>query len=89
MKKANPCGIKGCTCHPTVITDVRFTNEATAILAAGGTVIRVTRPGVQPANDHVSETQLDKSDLIAHTIINDGTVSQLHEKILSVVRGDH
>lgn len=89
MKKANPCGIKGCTCHPTVITDVRFTNEARAILAAGGTVIRVTRPGVQPANDHVSETQLDKSDLIAHTIINDGTVSQLHEKILSVVRGDH
>ena len=42
-----------------VIPDVRFVNEAEAIKNAGGTVIRVNRPGVEAVNDHISEHELD------------------------------
>lgn len=43
----------------TVFTDVRFPNEADAIRAAGGKVVRIVRPGTGPVNDHPSETALD------------------------------
>lgn len=43
-----------------VITDVRFPNEAAAIKAAGGYVIRIERPGTLPVNGHLSETALDR-----------------------------
>lgn len=39
-----------------VITDVRFPNEVAAIKAAGGTIVRVNRPGTGPVNAHVSES---------------------------------
>lgn len=42
-----------------VITDCRFPNEAEAIEAAGGKVVRVERPGTAPVNGHQSETALD------------------------------
>lgn len=43
-----------------VITDVRFKNEAAAIKRhKNGQVWRINRIGVGPANDHVSETDLD------------------------------
>jgi hypothetical protein len=42
-----------------VFADVRFKNEADAIKAAGGIVIRVSRPGFGPANQHLSETDMD------------------------------
>lgn len=42
-----------------VVTDVRFPNEAQAIKAAGGIIVRVERPGVAAANAHVSERALD------------------------------
>lgn len=42
-----------------VVADVRFKNEADAIKAAGGKIWRIVRDGIEPANDHVSETALD------------------------------
>jgi hypothetical protein len=42
-----------------IITDCRFRNEAQAVKDRGGIVVRVTRPGVGPANDHISEHDLD------------------------------
>lgn len=42
-----------------VFTDVRFPNEADAIKARGGFVVRIDREGTGPANDHPSETALD------------------------------
>lgn len=39
----------------TVITDVRFPNEIAAIRDRGGVIVRIDRPGVGPANGHVSE----------------------------------
>lgn len=38
-----------------VITDVRFPNEQDSIVAAGGDIWKVTRPGYGPVNAHVSD----------------------------------
>lgn len=45
--------------HPVVITDVRYPNEADAIREAGGTLVRIVRPGVDDGDTHPSETALD------------------------------
>jgi hypothetical protein len=63
-----------------VITDVRFPNEAEAILKAGGVLIRVIRPGTGPVNGHSSESLLDGYP-VAVTITNDGTLDDLRAQV--------
>ena len=63
-----------------IITDTRFPNEAEAIKKAGGIVIRINRPGVQPINPHPSETSLDDWNFDA-VINNDGDVSDIVHKV--------
>jgi len=63
-----------------IITDTRFPNEAEAIKKAGGIVIRINRPGVQPINPHPSETSLDDWNFDA-IINNDGDVSDIVHKV--------
>lgn len=60
------------------ISDLRFENEAQAVKAHGGYVIRVERPGVGPANNHASEKLNFEADF---TVQNDGTP---HEAYLAV-----
>lgn len=70
-----------------VITDVRFDNEAQAIRDRGGVVLRVTRPGVGAANDHVSERGVS-DDLVDLTVGNDSTLERLRANagvVLSVL----
>lgn len=55
-----------------VVTDCRFRNEARAIHELDGYVIRVLRPGVKPANGHVSERPLPL-DLVDVVVANNGT----------------
>jgi len=43
----------------TVISDVRFTNEADAIKKRGGQIWRVNRAGIGPVTGHSSEIDLD------------------------------
>lgn len=74
-----------------IVTDVRFPNEAEAIVTRGGINIRVHRPqtsglfelsanGLKPFNEHPSETALD--DYAFHyTINNEGTIEELVEKV--------
>lgn len=66
-----------------VITDVRYDNEAQAILAAGGTVFRIVRPdndGLQgAAGQHESERGISEH-LIRAYIINSGTVEDLQRQ---------
>lgn len=62
------------------ITDVRFPNEAQAIKARGGYVVRVERPGAGPANAHVSETALDDWDFDA-ILRNNGTLDDLRSRV--------
>lgn len=58
-----PCVESQVDVYPNwVITDVRFENEAQAIKARGGVIIRIDRPGVKPINAHPSETAMDHWD---------------------------
>jgi len=59
-----------------VIDDVRFPNEAEAILKRGGIVIEIVCPGIKQM-DHVSEIPLPES-LISVRVINEGTIKSLH-----------
>ena len=67
--------------HRCVITDVRYDNEAEAILAEGGTIILIDRPdnAALPglAGQHESERGIDPR-LIRITVYNDGTIEDLH-----------
>ena len=86
-KESSECGISkigtivNCVDYPNwIITDTRFPNEAEAIKKAGGIVIRINRPGVQPINPHPSETSLDDWNFDA-IINNDGDVSDIVHKV--------
>ncbi len=67
-----------------VFTDVRFHNEADAVKAAGGENWRIRRPGVNPANDHISETGLDDFDFDKY-IYNDGDLKELSWKVAEAI----
>ena len=69
MRKVRPGG-------KYVFTDVRYANEAEAIKALGGKVIRVERPGCGPANGHRSEIAMDGWDFDG-LIRNDGSIHDL------------
>lgn len=69
-----------------VVTDCRFPNEAQAIKDRSGSVWRVKRRDVGPANAHPSETSLDdwKFD---KTLMNYGTVEEYRDQIRSAYEG--
>ena len=65
-----------------IITDVRFPNEAKAILDRGGILLRVNRPGnMNLAGEHPSEISLDDYKLFNHVIENEGTIEELYAKV--------
>lgn len=64
----------------TVVTDVRFANEAAAIRALGGKVARIDRPGVGPINGHVSDAGID-NDFVDQVIDNDGDLDDLQHAV--------
>lgn len=70
----------------TIFADVRFPNEADAIKLHGGQVWRVERPGVEPANDHISEHALDDYDF-DQVIVNDVTLANLFIKVGYLAQG--
>lgn len=64
----------------TVISDVRYPNEARAITSRGGVLIRVYRPGQDTSDTHESETALN--GWYAHsTICNGSTIADLHTRV--------
>jgi Domain of unknown function (DUF4406) len=67
-----------------VFADVRFPNEADAIKSLGGSVWRIERNGVGPANSHISETALDgyKFD---KTINNSGSIEDLEITVKTLI----
>jgi hypothetical protein len=69
-----------------VITDVRFDNEAQAIVDAGGEVWRVIRPGWKCLDDgtaaHQSEAGVSEH-LIARTIDNSGSLDDLKRQLVA------
>lgn len=58
------------------ISDVRYKNEADAIKAKGGIIIRINRPG-EHDNSHISETDLDDYDKFDYVVENDRSLEWL------------
>ena len=75
---------RACQSSPAVVSDCRFVNEADAISARGGYIIRVVRPGVCAVNDHISEHDLFAYE-IDGTVHNDGTLEELGASVEAVL----
>jgi hypothetical protein len=75
--------------HPPnfVISDVRFLNEAKALKDMGGTLVRVTRPGIAIGlafSNHASETE-QEAILCNSLLLNSGTLEDLEKKVDSLM----
>jgi hypothetical protein len=68
-----------------VIDDLRFPNEADAIKAAGGYVVRVVRPGATITNAHASEGGLDSYKVDAQ-VVNDSSRELLRYDAWNLLR---
>ncbi len=77
----NILGSQGCL-ERVAFTDVRTISSVNDIRSHGGFVIRVTKKGITPVNDHKTEVDLIKPDFYAP---NDGTVEDLHQLIKDIV----
>jgi len=66
-----------------VISDLRFPNEAAAILTMGGRVIKIERPETSPVPAHASENGVPDS-VITDTIRNDGTLEEFKTQIAAL-----
>lgn len=70
-----------------IITDVRFPNEADAIISHGGIVIKVERDtGLD--DQHISEHALDDYEHFSYVIKNNGTIDALIDKVKACL-GDY
>jgi hypothetical protein len=66
----------------SIVTDLRFLNEAAMLRSREAIVWRVVRPGMQQGaySSHPSETEMDLIEVDA-TFVNDGTINALMFKI--------
>ena len=67
-----------------VVTDVRYANEVRWILSQGGAVIRIERPGHEPANSEETRSflEIDTVFPLLPVVVNDGTPADLAQKVL-------
>lgn len=70
----------------TVISDVRFINEADAIRSRGGKIWRINREGIGPVTGHSSEVNLDWYDFDL-VINNDSDIESLNKQIDIAIGG--
>lgn len=63
----------------TIITDVRFPNEAQFLKDVGGTIVRVQRD-TDTIDSHSSETAMDEYE-VDYTINNNGTLDDLKNEV--------
>jgi hypothetical protein len=68
-----------------VVPDVRFRNEAEAIKARGGFLIRIDRPG-HAGDSHESERDLDGWEEWDLVVSNSGSLVELEAQVVDVVR---
>lgn len=72
--------------YDVVVTDVRFTNEAEAIVGELGEVWRIERPGTAPVNPHPSETAMDGWSF-DRRIVNSGSYDDLARRVAGILEG--
>lgn len=77
---------RGALREKIVADDLRFPNEATAVHALGGIIIRLSRPTTTRHSAHASETagSAIRADF---TIQNTGDVPDMHAELDLIVRG--
>ena len=68
-----------------VITDVRFPNEANAILEKNGGIFKVIRPSQTSGDGHESETALDNYHEWDAILVNDGSIECFEGKVKKTV----
>lgn len=68
---------------PVVVDDCRFPNEAEAVKAAGGYIVRIERTGAGTASVHESEQYQIPADAMRY---NDGPIALLHVNVDALVR---
>lgn len=72
-----------------VTDDLRFPNELEAVRYRGGTVIEITRPGVDRDDLHRSDGALDALGDIADCVIqNSGTIKALEIAVTLAIEGE-
>lgn len=73
----------------TILTDVRFHNEAAAIRDAGGVVIYVVRPGLDTDDNHASERDIEDiaAEFGTYIVRNDGDLEMLYAKVAELPFG--
>ena len=78
------CTLSNCG-ENCIVSDCRFPNEAKAVKARGGIVIKVVRPDVKAEDSHQSETRIDEIDA-DYTIHNNSTLENLVSNVDGLVR---
>lgn len=78
------CTLSNCE-ESVIVSDCRFPNEAKAVKARGGIVIKVVRPDVKVEDSHQSETRIDEI-VPDYTLWNDTTLENLVANVDSLVR---
>lgn len=63
-----------------VIRDVRFDNEADWVRNKGGVIFHISRRGIRPANEHISESGV-RHHTGDYAIRNDATLDELYDQI--------
>lgn len=74
-------------CPGVVFTDLRFPNEYNVLFDHHATIIRISRPGIGPVNDHQSDQHLASFE-VDHEIVNDGDKEKLWAAIRAVAKGE-
>ncbi len=69
-----------------VISDLRMQEDVTALRKMGAVIIRLERPGVTATDSHISEESVNSVTGYDYTIINNGTIEELEEKINQVFK---
>jgi hypothetical protein len=66
-----------------VCDDIRFPNEISAVKCLFGKIVDITNPSIVSSDTHISETEELEHDF---RILNNGTVTEMHEKISQFLR---
>jgi hypothetical protein len=70
---------------PICVTDIRYENEAQAIVNLGGIVVHIERSN-STIDTHSSELDNVPDTLISYRIDNNGTLEQLYEQLNKIVK---
>lgn len=71
--------------HIMIISDLRFPNEADGILANGGAVIKIVRDSAKVVTDGADDP-LESYDKWTEVIDNNGSLNDLHRKVMKIMK---